>query len=353
MPFTYKGRKPLGSHLKAALLSSAYETSRRSGGPHAVYAPPHLRGAIPLSESRAIHHAMHAPESEGHAHVRDCIQKRWEARQSQRLVSVHATRQLFSQWADLHEPGARPTTRYQWLGVTNAHFNADTFISEVVASALFVDLTEDEVRDIRAAAQPPDWRDSAPDFYEESSPGVWDPDTAEFEVRPPAGPRYDFLEHVVWDWSPGVSGGIVNILDIDTSPAFDLDQLWGDMRERLMGPDTEGDRGALQPIVESATLPEDVQIFSYRLIRCIESKFMVTYEPGGLDVDDGSYLTAWQPADGENQSRFFLRASKRIRYSEQADLGIDLSSLLNLLAPAVNTMLMSWLTYQGIRKGLD
>ncbi len=63
---------------------------------------------------------------------------------------------------------------------------------------------------------------------------------------------------------------------------------------------------------------------------------------GGLDVDEGTYSAVW--VDGE----LSVRAVKSIRYSERADVFPGFSALLNLLAPAVTSMLIKQLSHDSI-----
>ncbi len=89
--------------------------------------------------------------------------------------------------------------------------------------------------------------------------------------------------------------------------------------------------------------------YSYSLVRCQQSKFVSNWELGGLDVDEGHYAAVWD----RGSRSLFIEAQKRIRYSTQADVFQGFSSILNLLAPAVTSMLMKHLAYEGVLQYLE
>ena len=67
-----------------------------------------------------------------------------------------------------------------------------------------------------------------------------------------------------------------------------------------------------------------------------------------MDTDEGTYRAVWAPKNKE-RGTLILEARKIIHYSPDADVFPGMSTLLNLLAPAVTSMLMNHLTFDGPR----
>jgi hypothetical protein len=222
-------------------------------------------------------------------------------------------------------------------------FDAETSITTISVWSRFEDVSESEAETIVELSRPHNWAQAVPAFFVASDPVTFDVKSGKFEpvVRVPAyvsGNRhYQLREYVEWAWTPSTHGGIVNILDIHELAPKEalLDELCDRVQQETK----------TAPVLRSGTpsLRHTVN-YTYALHRCLQSKFVSNWEPGGLDVDQGHFTATW-----DDVSRtLFIEAVKEIRYSRQADVVPGFSSLLNLLAPAVTSMLMKHLAYEGV-----
>jgi hypothetical protein len=287
-------------------------------------------------------------------------------------------------------------------------FDPDTLVTTVIVRSYFDDLTPDMAEHIIDAADPPNWQRSADEFFKTTLPGEWHTASSKFSPQPafvqqngvdPAtfeeqregarlallgSPAYALWEHVDWDLSPQMSGGVINILGIENHADDDpktfvtslLDQIVAHTDENLRG---EASRradlvrakhsGLLTPLESAgaavskagtrahrASAVPDAGVpakrlsrhFVYRLIRCKQSKILSAWERGGLDLDDGHYKAMWLPTDDAGVGTLFIEARKSIHYSRRADVVPGTANLLNLLAPSVTTMLMTQLAFSRI-----
>jgi len=81
----------------------------------------------------------------------------------------------------------------------------------------------------------------------------------------------------------------------------------------------------------------------------VQSMFVSSWETGGIDVDEGSYAAAFLAKVPERHpGALFVYSRKALRYSQRAEIVPGFKTLLNLLAPAVTSMLMTHLGYSGI-----
>jgi hypothetical protein len=104
--------------------------------------------------------------------------------------------------------------------------------------------------------------------------------------------------------------------------------------------------------------------YSYELHRCLQSRFIGSWKAGGLIYDDGLYRAAWfPPKDPVAESRrgvefredrdgppglLCINVTKKLLFSRQADVYEDYSKLLNVLAPALASLLMEQLAHDGV-----
>ncbi|HET7542220.1 MAG TPA: hypothetical protein VFK05_20270 [Polyangiaceae bacterium] len=170
------------------------------------------------------------------------------------------------------------------------------------------------------SAHPVRWAEAAPSFFKRSEPGTWDPAKQKFE--PLVGvprlqalegdlPQFQLLEFVEWDLQPLSKGGGLNVLEISEFKQTDTELA-----------------------------------YRYRLIHCIQTKFLASWEPGGLDVDEGHYHAKWTRSAG---GTLRIEAEKRLRYAREDEVMPGFSRMLNLLNPAMTSLLMSELAFYGVR----
>jgi hypothetical protein len=154
--------------------------------------------------------------------------------------------------------------------------------------------------------------------------------------------EYDLLEYVTWDWSLQNDGGIANILHITerTPKEKGVEELVDRIR-KAADKESPGE-SARVPLPSPAAYAKTRAItYKYKLVRCIQAKFASIWESGGLDVDEGSFTVAWV----EENKTLYVSGDKALRYSHEADIVPGFANMLNMLAPAVTSMLMKQLAY--------
>jgi hypothetical protein len=323
--------------LRAAALSGAFEHLRRKRKDYPVHVPKPLQSFIPvpineitplLKEARRrTHHQAPAFDS-----IRAGLDRQMEAcghRQHERFCS---------------ECPRRKGSNHKQLGVTDTdiEFDPSTFVTGVTVLSVFEDVSWFDARAIATLADPPNWDNAAPTFFKETASVLRDRSTGGFiGSAPDDSEKYQLRERVEWDWSPSVAGGIINVLDITKVASRESA---GTFAARVIGKLRSQKRG-LSPYTGFES-PKTLIDYRYKLNRCIQSKLVASWEPGGLDIDEGTYRAVWSPKRGKSGT-LVLEAVKRIRYSSEADVVPGLSTLLNLLAPAVTSMLMNHLTFDG------
>lgn len=290
---------------------------------------------------------------------------------------------------------------------TEIKFDPETLVTTVIVRSYFDDLTPEMAQHIIDSADPPNWQRSAQEFFKATLPGDWRTESSKFSPQPefvqqpgddPAAfevrrktardallaiPKYELWERVEWDLSPQMSGGVINILEIENRKPDDpktfvrevLDSIVSQTDEKLRGnaqrkadlvrakhasllaptespaarSASKAARAVRADVAAEAGVPAvPPRHFAYRLIRCKQSKILSAWERGGLDLDDGHYKAMWLPADDTDAGTLFIEAKKSIHYSRRADVLPGIANLLNLLAPSVTTMLMTQLAFSRI-----
>jgi len=326
--------------LKASVLSSAFSRWRRKYHPYPLYVPPGLGDAVPLpvrQTTRLLREAR--DDSEPFKYFCRCVEL-------DLCKCGHPEHHAFGSFCAHHAVSAARLDPDDTE--TDIAFDLETSITRTSVWSLFRGVSESEARKITTLAEPPNWKDAASSFFKQSVPGTWDVKEGRFCRDDAVSSRdhYQLLEFVEWDWSPQAPGGMVNVLDIrklTTPDPHGLVSLVIDKTGQQNAPE-------LHPGFEK---PIALGNYTFRLSRCVQAKFVSTWETGGLDVDQGSYRAAWlRSRDQSGMGTLFIEAIKAIRYSKQADVIPGFSMVLNLLAPALTSMLMNQLAYSGIRDSL-
>ena len=117
-------------------------------------------------------------------------------------------------------------------------------------------------------------------------------------------------------------------------------QLAGRRREEFARVDIDAPVG-----IEPAAV--HVVKYNYALHRSLRSHFLSSWVNGGLIVDDGTYEAAWYPKKN-GLGMLCIRVDKQIGFTRSADVIEDYSKFLNLLAPALASMLVEELVYYSV-----
>ena len=223
----------------------------------------------------------------------------------------------------------------------------DDFVTKITVHSWIQGVTEAEAAACVDKSHPPNWSKAIDTFYKQSLPVSWNAQAGGYveDQAAAGGGRYDLLEYVTWDWSLQNDGGIANILRIEERKptAKQLSSLVAAIVDKAR---EESDHEALlvpTPTSERAFETPHAITYTYRLVRCIQAKFASIWESGGLDVDQGSFTVAWLP---ETQT-LYVSGDKALRYSHEADIVPGFANMLNMLAPAVTSMLMKQLAYHA------
>jgi hypothetical protein len=340
--------------VKAAALAGAFENYAQKH-PIPVHIPAAFRNLLPISVEeiapgivkarRRAGDRVHAVES-----IRACVDHEFE----------HCKHPHHRDFCSECPP--RRGLAYRKFGVTAASVKFDpTFVTTVAVQSVFTRVSEKEANAIALMAYPPNWDDAAPTFFKEAVPVAPQRRSATYSpVSFPENPlnghlkngngrasrhamKYLLHERVEWAWSPILTGGLINVLEITMAKN-------GGNPKRFITRVLQELRGAKRAVPKYEPTPKDEVLIAYKydLAECIQSKFVGGWESEGLDSDKGSYKAAWSPQHG-GTGILVIEAEKTINYSSKAaaELFPGMSAVLNLLAPALTTMLMNHLTYYG------
>jgi hypothetical protein len=337
--------------LKAALLASSFASTRRRNSVSPELAVLGEAMATPLASVPAVVHRHR--DKPCYEYLKGCYHRDRERSRRERGVSAPEVSADALDTPDaaarVHRVSAVPASaeravkRPEHTMEPDIAFDAETSITTISIWSRFDDVSASEAATIIELSRPCNWAEAVPTFFLASDPVELNVKSGKFELAPevPADVsverRYRLREYVEWAWTPSTQGGIVNILDI----------------HELAPEHAMLDAVALRVQAETKTTPihregtpslRHAVSYTYALDRCLQSKFVSNWEPGGLDVDQGHFTATW---DDLSQT-LWIEAVKEIRYSRQADVVPGFSSLLNLLAPAVTSMLMKHLAYEGV-----
>jgi hypothetical protein len=235
-------------------------------------------------------------------------------------------------------------------------FDPETWITTASEDVEFDDVPREAALEFFKCADPRNWDAAFPEFFEGTEVGEWTASDGWQEHRPPieGDPEsFQILERVKWNFSPETQGGGINVLQITGFELVPKSQLHRDDKD-LERAFTNLSRDLKQFVHEPDVGDEICSIkYSYRLYHCVQTKLINTWEPGGLDVDEGTYHATWTPGKKQRGlGNLHIVASKSIRYTQQRNLPEGFASLMNLLAPSIIGMLMRQLSHDGVLKFL-
>jgi hypothetical protein len=352
--FLHEGRATKDPYLRSASLSSAFERWQRRYHPYPIPVPQDLRRSVPVPVplDRLTPKLEQTASDPAHDYMCECCVhtlKKLDHPQTEHLAHARS--------ASAQERSSQTTLVHSDHEV-DIDFAIDSSITTVSIWSFFVGVTKPQAHALVTMADPPQWHRAVPAFFEGSEPGWLNEATGKFVRNPSVAPasepgaskpcKYQLEEYVEWHWSPQVEGGMVNVLEIErpsrkprTAAALVDDVL-------LRTNADEPYRTALAAKAHG-NAPELLDEYDYRLVRSVQSKFVSSWETGGIDVDEGSYACAWMgPTRERRDGALFVYSKKSLRYSQRADVIPGFKTMLNLLAPAVTSMLMTHLGYSGI-----
>jgi hypothetical protein len=183
--------------------------------------------------------------------------------------------------------------------------------------------------ELAANAHPLRWSTAVPDFFLKSSPAKRD-EVGWYETTGWDSNEGGYLYEVThWDWNESMSAEVHNILEItNVSTAGGIS-------------------------------------YDYSLRECLRSNMGVTWEQGGLDVDEGFYRlrisepsayrpgtkTALKPeqiAWNQGDVVVTISSEKSVRYTPPNVSPAEIGAILNLMAPATVSMLMRRLVLDSV-----
>jgi hypothetical protein len=327
--------------LKAALLASSFASSRPRRGPFAPGVSGISGEALPLSAVPSL--IQQHQGKPGYDYVSSCFHRGVDRTRRERGGPPSEPLEGVLRAPDAPASGDRAVSLPEHTMEPDIEYDPETSITTISVWSRFEDISAKEADTILDLSRPYNWAEAVPTFFVASDPGTFDVRTGKFirAARVPANVsrerRYQLREYVEWAWTPSTQGGIVNVLDIHESAPNDaaLDAVC----ERVQYETKTG------PVERNGTPSRRRGVsYTYALNRCLQSKFVSNWEAGGLDVDEGHFTATWD----SSSKTLLIEAVKEIRYSRQADIVPGFSSLLNLLAPAVTSMLMKHLAYEGV-----
>ncbi len=179
-------------------------------------------------------------------------------------------------------------------------FDSDS-MTTTVTTTVAAEVSPVDAKRLLFNADPRNWKTAAKDFFSASDPGVyqdgvWTPKP----WRANAGGGM-LRETVHWNWNGSEQVSVDNILNID-----------------------------------GLKIDNNSIAYRYSLSTCLQSRLLVVWDSGGLDIDDGEY-----EAHYNRTTRIFrIEASKRVRFTAPSDGSFEIALALNLMAPATISMLL-------------
>ncbi len=178
-------------------------------------------------------------------------------------------------------------------------FDSEQMITEVT-TRVTAKVTPEQAGRVLADADPRNWKHAAPDFFTASDPGTYR--EGRWTTQPWPGDTGGLLRETVrWNWNAEDTVAVDNVLRIEDFQS------------------------------SSARIS-----YTYRLHTCLQSRFLVVWDSGGLDVDEGHYQAVY---DATSET-LRIEASKSVRFTAPSNGPFELALSLNLMGPATVSMLL-------------
>jgi hypothetical protein len=347
-PFAEQSTSTSDRAERAALLSSEYHGLRKRR-PIAAHVPAGFAGTMPVAPNQIrtlLDRALRQKGADAPASVRSA-QVANAAAYGFKGSGQHAgiAAELRERSVELlGERSRKLPLRHD--AYTDIDFNEE-LVTKITVHSWIQGVTEAEAIACVDKSHPPNWSKAIDTFYKQSLPVSWNARAGGYvadETVKERG-RYDLLEYVTWDWSLQNDGGIANILRIEerTPSSGELAELVGAIVDKAGEESAHEALLVPRPQSEEGFETAHAITYTYRLVRCIQAKFASIWESGGLDVDQGSFTVAWL----KDTQTLYVSGNKALRYSHEADIVPGFANMLNMLAPAVTSMLMKQLAYHA------
>jgi hypothetical protein len=373
MPIAFFGdeKKVTSPVLRATLLSSSLDSWRRKEYGAPFYRPSETSLVNPLSIRRITPRFAESHEDAGYDYVRHLVYDEMRrCRHNRKDTFRDATvRQL------THDPHEGQKALLLNGGAAKfdvaIDFDPNSDITTVTVCSIVYGTSDKEAKELICRAEPRNWPFSPGNFFKSVAPGRLVGEKFQADTSVLKNETYQIEEHVEWNWAPQLesTGSMVNVLEIKKTDAVrdsnkavkyvekvfqaverkeDADPVA--MSDGTGGGATTASNARPVPAYTASDLAQVPKIdYTYRLVRCMRSKFLSSWVPGGLDLDDGRYVAIWCPPKGDAPSAFLTTIQKRIHYAKAAEREAypQFSQLLNLLAPAVVSMLLKELAFNS------
>ncbi len=303
---------------QALLFGSQFELWRRTSVNAPVYIP------------QRFAHLAPAPVAEIAHRIRDLDPSARHALPTLRNMEALKGAGKLPRGAQRFEPPPPLTHPYGAVALDPiVEFDHDTWITDVQQSATF-HVAEQVLPPFFAACSPENWAKNAGDgsFYKGSVPGVWRDsafhplkDLSNCAKKWESGEITQLEEHVEWS------------TNADAAPSSVI---------------------AMLTIANYSLKPRSFS-FDFVLHHCIEYNFGTACPPDIMDMDDGHFEARFQPdKDGpEKDGVLTVTCNKRLHFNAARSYDLDLAAMLNLFSPALVTLLMRELVFEGTIKILD
>jgi len=179
-----------------------------------------------------------------------------------------------------------------------------------------------------SACSPENWAENAGDgsFYKESVPGKWYAgafhpleDKKDCAKKWETGEITQLKEHV--EWSTNENAPPSTVIAMLTIANYTLER----------------------------------HSFSYDFVlhHCIEYECGTACPPDIMDVDDGHFEARFGPIEGSKEPRLSVTCNKRLHFNAARSYDLDMATMLNMFSPALASLLMRELVFEGTIKILD
>jgi len=295
---------------QALLFGSQFELWRRTSVKAPVYIPQRFAHLAPPPAAE-IAHGMRDLDPSGR-HARPTFRNMESLKEAGKLPRA-------AQRFEAPAPEVRPYGAV--AGDPVVQFDHDTWITDVQQSATF-HVAPSVLPAFFAACSPENWAKNAGDgsFYKGSVPGVWRggafhplQDLTHCAQKWLSGEITQLEEHV--EWSTNADAPPSSVIAMLTIANYDLK-------------------------AESFS-------FDFVLHHCIEYNFGTACPPDIMDVDDGHFEATFK--DG----LLTVTCNKRLHFNAARSYDLDLAAMLNMFSPALVSLLMRELVFEGTIKILD
>jgi len=204
-------------------------------------------------------------------------------------------------------------------------FDRETYVSRATVPGYEMPVTEEGATALLEATDPRKWAAFGSEVFKCSDPGTWR------DGHWQAGP-----------WAERTDG--------------DLVRTGGELREVVQWSYNESEPGEIENILvideltfsnKSKGWPRKTS-YRYHLRQCVQSRLVMGWQWGGIDVDNGETTIEIRQTDAGLVAA--ISAWKEIRYANPSDVPPELIDVLNFTTPALLGLFMGELVFDGPRR---